>query len=148
MNRHILLVEDNEDDVFIMRQAAKRAGVENPMHTAEDGRCAIAYLSGEDKYSDRAKFPLPTLVLLDLKLPHMTGHEVIQWIRTQSPFRNLLVVVLTASKDAADIEEAYRAGANSYLVKPSRVDDLRDLVKSLADYWLHKNEPPQCCDPR
>jgi CheY-like chemotaxis protein len=142
MNGNILLVEDNEDDVFMMRQAKKRAGIESPMHIAEDGRRAIAYLSGKDEFRDRGKFPLPTLVLLDLKLPHVTGHEVIEWIRKQSPFRTLLIVVLTASKDSSDIDAAYRAGANSYLVKPSRVDDLCDLVKSIADYWLRKNEPP------
>jgi CheY-like chemotaxis protein len=142
MNRHILLVEDNEDDAFLMCQAKSKAGIPNPMHIARDGRRAIAYLKGEDEFHDRIKFPLPTLILLDLKLPYVTGHEVLQWIRTQSLVPTSLVVVLTASKDASDIEAAYRAGANSYLVKPSCLDALRDLVISTMDYWLARNEPP------
>ncbi len=142
MNRHILLVEDNEDDVFLMEQAKKRAGVTSPMHVVDHGAKAIAYLNGEEEFGDRQKFPIPNLVLLDLKLPYVTGHEVLRWIRRESRFQTMLVIVLTSSGDSMDIDTAYRLGANSYLVKPSTVDELRDLVGSLADYWLRRNCPP------
>jgi CheY-like chemotaxis protein len=142
LNRTILLVEDNEDDVFMMNRAFKKAHITNPVQLVADGQSAINYLSGEGHYHDRHQFPFPSLVLLDLKLPIKTGHEVLQWIRERPEFNSLLVVVLTTSAENIDVEKAYRHGANSYLVKPPSAEALLDMVKALKLYWLEFNEIP------
>jgi CheY-like chemotaxis protein len=136
----ILLVEDNEDDIFFMKRAMKSAAVENQLQVVTDGQQAIDYLQGAGKFSDRTQFPLPILVLLDLKLPHKSGHEVLRWIRDQSKFETLVVIVLTTSRETSDIEEAYRLGANAYLVKPPGAPELIEIVKSLKQFWLTHNE--------
>jgi CheY-like chemotaxis protein len=142
MIRTILLVEDNEDDVFLMRQSIKKAKITNPLQTVEDGREVLNYLQGFGKFNDRAEFPLPFLILLDLKLPLLSGLEVLRWIRERPEFETMLVVVLTASQEERDVDSAYRMGANSYLVKPPSVEKLDEMTKSLGDYWLGKNVPP------
>jgi CheY-like chemotaxis protein len=138
----ILLVEDNEDDVFFMERAKAEASVRNPMHVARNGQEAVDYLEGNGKYADRNQYPLPFLVLLDLKLPFMPGLDVLKWIREHPQLKTMLVVVLTSSKADSDIDSAYRLGANSYLVKPPTPVLLTDIVKSLGDYWILKNQAP------
>ncbi len=142
MSNTILLVEDNEDDVLFLRRALKMAGVPHPLQVVEDGRKAIDYLEGTGDYANRAEFPLPCLVLLDLKLPRIMGLDVLKWIREQPGLEPLPIIVLTSSQEPSDIQRAYRLGANSYLVKPSSTDKLVDLVKSFSDYWLRHNTPP------
>lgn len=142
MTKTILLVEDNEDDVFFMREACRKAAITNPMQCVEDGQQALDYLQGSGKYADRVKYPLPFLVLLDLKLPLVPGLDVLDWIRNHPPFETMLVVVLTSSREDRDVDTAYRIGANSYLVKPPTAEKLHELVKSLGEYWLRHNEPP------
>ena len=141
MTGTILLVEDEENDVFFMQQAMKTAGVLNPIRVASDGRQAIDYFKGTGKFVNREEFPLPYLVLLDLKLPHMMGLDVLKWIRQESEVA-AIVVVLTSSKEEADIATAYRLGANGYLVKPPDVNQLTDMAKSIKDFWLTQNTPP------
>jgi CheY-like chemotaxis protein len=136
----ILLVEDSEDDVFLMKRALQKAGITNPLFVSEDGQDAIDYLSGAGPYTDRAQFPIPALVFLDLKLPQIRGHEVLAWIREQPHFHNLVVVVLTSSNEPHDLKESYRLGANSYVVKPPTADQLLDLAKAFKWYWLEYNE--------
>ena len=136
----ILLVEDNEDDVFLMQRALKGAKISNPLHVVEDGREAVNYLSAEGKYADRAAYPIPSIVFLDLKLPMLRGHEVLAWIRSQPQLENVVVVVLTSSNEPSDLKEAYRLGANSYVVKPPTAEQLLDLAKAFKWYWLHFNE--------
>ena len=102
----ILQVEDDPNDVFFLHKAMKKAGVPNPIQVASDGQ-AIDYLKGAGKFADRAEFPLPCLVLLDLKLPYVMGLEVLRWIRKDSATATLPVVILSASAQEADIEEAY-----------------------------------------
>jgi CheY-like chemotaxis protein len=135
----ILLVDDNEDDVFLMQRAIQAAQISNPVHILEDGREAIHYLAGDGKYSNRAEFPLPSIVFLDLKLPFKSGHEVLQWIRSQPQLETLVVVVLTSSNEPGDIKRCYALGANSYLVKPPTPEQLIDLAKSFKEYWLEFN---------
>ena len=118
VNHTILLVEDNEDDVFLMRRALDEARVTAGLQIVEDGQQAVDYLSGAGKYSNRSQYPLPKLVFLDLKLPLKSGHEVLTWIREQPDFESLVVIVLTSSDQPSDIRISYRLGANSYLVKP------------------------------
>jgi CheY-like chemotaxis protein len=135
-----LLVEDSEDDVFLMKRALKNAGIVNPLYVAEDGQEAIDYLAGRGQYLDRAKHPLPALVFLDLKLPQIRGHDVLAWIREQPELENLVVVVLTSSSEPRDLKESYRLGANSYVVKPPTAEQLLDMAKAFKWYWLEYNE--------
>jgi CheY-like chemotaxis protein len=141
-SKTILLVEDNPDDVFFMECAKKEVGIQNPMHVAENGQLALDYLSGANHFQDREKYPLPFMVLLDLKLPFVSGLEVLKWIRERPEFKTILVVILTSSREDKDVDTAYRLGANSYLVKPPTAQMLNDLIKSVKDYWILKNEAP------
>ena len=120
----------------------KKARIANPIHHASDGQQAIDYLQGAGKFADREQFPLPGLVLLDLKLPYVMGLEVLRWIR-QQPRTPPIVIVLTASAENADIAEAYRLGANAFLVKPSEASKLEDIVKAIKDFWLTHNTLPE-----
>ena len=141
MTRPILLVEDEEGDVFFMQRAMQTADVLNPLRVASDGQEAIDYFKGTGKFVNREEFPLPCLVLLDLKLPRVMGLDVLKWIR-QQPEVAVIVVILSSSKEEADIATAYRLGANGYLVKPSDVSQLTDMAKSIKDFWLTHNTPP------
>ncbi|HTG44487.1 MAG TPA: response regulator [Verrucomicrobiae bacterium] len=135
----ILLVEDNEDDVFLMKRALQAAGIINPLHVAEDGEQAVQYLSGQARFADREKFPIPAIVFLDLKLPLKRGLDVLAWIRQQEDFANIVVVVLTSSNEPADLKQAYKLGANSYVVKPPTAAQLMELAKAFKWYWLQFN---------
>src|ERR1051325_8386004 len=135
-NRALLLVEDNEDDVFLMRRALKGANVANPLFVAEDGQQALDYLGGVGKYNDRGRYPLPAVVFLDLKLPLISGHDVLAWIRRQAELDNVIVIVLTSSNEASDLNRCYSLGANSYLVKPPTPEQLEELAKAFRWYWL------------
>jgi CheY-like chemotaxis protein len=141
-NQPILYVEDEQDDVFLMEHAWREAGGINPLKTVNDGEQAVQYLSGEGKYADRDEYPLPMFVLLDLKLPKLHGLDVLKWIRQQSATQTLPVIILSSSSRAEDIRTAYARGANSYLTKPSHVEDLMEMVASLKDYWLGRNQLP------
>jgi CheY-like chemotaxis protein len=136
----ILLVEDNEDDVFLMNRALREAGVENPMQVVEDGQQAVDYLSGNGPFADRTAHPLPVIVFLDLKLPIMMGLEVLAWIRSNPAFADIVVVVLTSSNEPSDLKEAYRLGANSYVVKPPDAAQLLDMARAFKWYWLKFNK--------
>lgn len=139
-SRHtVLLVEDNLDDVLLTRRAFRKAGIAAALHVAGDGDEAVAYLGGEGGFADRAAHPLPELVLLDWKLPRRSGREVLEWVRGQARFDTLPIVVLTSSREQEDIDQAYAAGANSYIQKPVLLDKLADLSARLHAYWLLTN---------
>jgi CheY-like chemotaxis protein len=142
MSDTILLVEDEVNDVFFMKRAFLEIGLVNPMQVVTDGREAINYLSGKDAYADRERFPVPCLVLLDLKLPRVMGLEVLKWIREQSELKTLIVIILSSSQLTPDIEWAYRLGANAYLVKPSTPPELRELATGIKLFWLKLNHGP------
>lgn len=148
MTHHtVLLVEDDENDVFFMQRAFREAGIVTPLKIAADGRQAIDYLSGTGKYSNRAEWPLPCLVLLDLKLPYVLGLDVLKWLRSHPEFKSIIVVVLTSSRQDSDIERAYALGANSYLVKPPDVQQLVAMVKKIKEYWIETNQiGPPCVE--
>jgi CheY-like chemotaxis protein len=135
----ILLVEDNGDDVFFMQRAAKSAGVENPMHVVTDGSQAIEYLSGAGEFANREVHPLPCVVLLDLKLPGMSGLDVLAWMRGRPELTTSVVIVLTTSREPRDIREAYRLGANAYLVKPTSPAQLTELLSAIKIFWINHN---------
>jgi CheY-like chemotaxis protein len=117
-NNTLLLVEDNSDDIFLMRRALKKSGLELPVQIVTDGKQALDYLSGAGAYADREQFPRPAWVFLDLKLPYINGFEVLEWIRSDATNRYLDVVILTSSPEERDKETAQRLGACAYLVKP------------------------------
>ena len=137
----ILLVEDNDDDVFLMRHALAAAGVSNPTVVVESGQRAVDYLSGAGEFHDRSKYPMPVIVFLDLKLPLMSGHEVLGWIRAQRQLESLTVVVLTSSDEPSDVRRSYSLGANSYLMKPLTARQLLDLAKAFNWSWLERTQP-------
>jgi CheY-like chemotaxis protein len=143
----ILVVEDREDDILLIQKAFDKAGVANPVHFVRSGDEALAYLSGEWKYANRAEYPLPVLVLLDLKLPGMDGFEVLAWIRRQEGLRALPVVVLTSSMALSDVNRAYQLGANSFFVKELEFQNSVELSRLLQNYWLAKARTPQTSRP-
>jgi CheY-like chemotaxis protein len=143
----ILVVEDREDDILLLRTAFRKAGLLNPIHFVRDGEEAVAYLRGEGKYASRAEYPLPDLMLLDLKLPRMDGIEVLKWVRQQEGIRGLPVVVLTSSERIQDVNRAYEFGANSFFVKEIDFDNLVSLNQVLHRYWLKTARRPETSRP-
>lgn len=135
----ILLVEDNRDDIELIEYAFGKAGIANPVAVVTDGDSAVAYVEGQGAYADRRAHPLPSLFLLDLKLPKRSGFEVLGRIRATEATRRTPVVVLTSSNQELDIRQAYDLGANSYLVKPVGHDALLVMVRSLEAYWIKLN---------
>jgi CheY-like chemotaxis protein len=143
----ILLVEDREDDILLVRKAFGRGGIDNPLQIVRDGDEAIHYLEGAGPYSNRAEYPLPDLILLDLKLPTVDGFEVVRWIRRQPTFGSIPVVVLTSSDAIRDVNRAYALGANSFLVKPLDFDNFIETAKVLKSYWLKAIKRPEASRP-
>ena len=132
----ILYAEDEQDDVFFMRRAFQAAGVANELVTVPDGQLAIEYLS---VLGTADPLLMPCLVLLDLNLPSKSGLEVLKWIRSRLMFCTLPVLVMSSSDQDSDIQRAYAAGVNGYLVKPGNPQKLQSMVKALKDYWLTYN---------
>jgi CheY-like chemotaxis protein len=133
----ILIVEDNPDDRDLLARAFRKAKVETPLHFAVDGDEALAFLDGAGSVPDR---PRPVVVLLDLKLPRRSGFEVLEWIKGHPILRGVPVIILTSSRENIDLKRAYDLGANSYLVKPARPDELLRMVEQIDAYWLGLNE--------
>lgn len=129
----ILLVEDESNDALLLERAFRRANLSPNLKVVTDGEQAVEYLEGKGKFSDRAEFPIPSLLLLDLKLPRRSGLEVLEWIRQQDTFKEMPVIVLTSSRHTADIDKAYDLGATSYMAKPEgNFDELAEMVKKLG----------------
>jgi CheY-like chemotaxis protein len=138
----ILIVEDDPDDVLLLNRAFKKAGLANPVRVVTDREQAVAYLESRAEYADRHAYPMPVLVLLDCKLPKRSGLEVLSWMRTIQHLHGLPVVILTSSREQEDIAAAYRAGANSYVLKPVDFDRLIEPAKGLNSYWTLLNVRP------
>jgi two-component system, response regulator len=141
-SRFILLVEDNPSDIGLTRRALQQSRVTNGLIVAEDGREALDYLFATGAHAGREAGSLPTLVLLDLKLPRVSGLEVLQQIRAAPRTRRLPVVVLTSSQEEQDIIASYDLGANSYIRKPVDFIQFAEAIRQLGLYWLVLNEPP------
>ncbi len=141
-NQFILLAEDDPNDVLLIQRAFQKAGMKNVLKVVRDGEQAIEYLSGRDQYANRERFPLPYLLLLDLKMPGTDGFEVLQFLRGVPELRRLLVVVLTSSNLQADVDRAYELGANSYLVKPVEFEEMVNLIQRFESYWTEINRTP------
>jgi len=141
-NSPILVVEDDENDAFIVKRALLEAGVSCPIQFCKDGLHAQAYLSGKDLYTDRTQFPLPWLVMTDLKMQRMDGLEFLEWLRGYSGCSYIPTLVLSASRQLSDVEAAYRLGANSYLVKPTGFRELVEMMKQVLGFWAISEKPP------
>jgi len=137
----ILLVDDSENDLALMRNAFKKSKRSQSLQEVRNGEEAIAYLKGEGQYCDRNKFPLPTLMLLDLNLPKKNGFEVLTWVRAQPVLKRLAITILSASSLSEDMENAFYLGANSFLVKPSDLESLEVVMRCLCD-WVQINHFP------
>lgn len=141
MTAKILWVEDDPDDVDLIGRAIRKAGLDRPA-LVRDGREAVAYLSGSGPYADRILHPFPTLVLLDLKLPKMSGFEVLQWIREHEETSRVPVVMFTSSNERADVDRAYNLGANAYLLKSVDHEQLVETLRRVRAFWLDLNLNP------
>jgi CheY-like chemotaxis protein len=142
INKTILLVEDNFDDVELTLHALKKNNIKNDVKVVNDGAEALDFLFGTGKYSDRDLMKMPSIILLDLKLPKVDGLEVLRRIRANKLTKLLPVVILTSSKEAQDIESGYQLGVNSYVRKPVDFNQFSEAVSHLGLYWLLLNETP------
>ncbi len=143
----ILLVEDSENDLLLMRSAFKKAGSVFPLREVRNGEEAIAYLKGEGPYQDRTAFPLPTVMLLDLNMPRLDGFDVLFWVRNQPLLKRLTIIILSASLHGDDVAHAFDLGANSFLVKPTNLEALAAMIRSLCD-WIRINHFPPLLETR
>jgi CheY-like chemotaxis protein len=148
MRKTVLVADDDVNDISLLKRAFLRAGIDVHLRVARDGEEVIQYLHGDEPYADRDEFPMPRLLILDLKMPRTDGFEVLEWVRKQEDLRRLLVVVMTSSDEPEDVDRAYDLGANSFLRKP---DDFMNLIKisqKLHDYWMETNLGPDCSHHR
>src|SRR5512133_677196 len=132
----ILYAEDEETDVYLFRMALKKCGRDHQLMHVPDGQETMDYLSGQGVYSNRAKYPFPNLVLLDLKMPRASGLEVLEWMHGNSEFKSVPAVMLTSSDHPSDIETAKRRGAAEYLIKPHDMSSLVQIVREIDARWL------------
>jgi CheY-like chemotaxis protein len=145
MTKHILYVEDEESDAFLLQHSFHQIGLTDPFQLVTDGDQAIQYLSGEGLYADRQRFPMPCLILLDLNLPCKNGFEVLEW-RRHHPVAGLIpVIIFTSSTNPEDIRRAYTLGAAAYIVKLPEPQKWTQRACAIRDFWLEQNTPPPPC---
>ena len=136
----VLLAEDDPDDVLLTQISFEKARLANPLQIVRDGEEALEYLGGEGKFANREKYPLPILLLLDLKMPKLNGFQVLEWLKSHPEIGHIPVAIMTSSAHDPDISRAYALGADSYLIKPPDAKALLALVQRLHAYWLIVNE--------
>jgi DNA-binding response OmpR family regulator len=138
----ILLVEDNETDIILIKRAFRKSYIANPLQVVKTFQAAKDYILGKNEFSDRTIYPTPVMILLDLKLPDGSGLDFLKWKNEKANYKRIPVIVLTGSQNDEDINKAYDLGANSYIVKPVNFGRLIDMVKSLENYWFVLNKKP------
>jgi CheY-like chemotaxis protein len=144
MEHVLLLVEDDDADAMLIGRAIRKAQISVRLERVKDGDEAVDYLDGRTVYADRVRYPRPSVVLLDIKLPRRNGFEVISWIRGQpTPLSRTVIVMFTSSGRSADINRAYELGANSYLRKPDQHSDLVEAISTFNDFWLSRCALPE-----
>jgi CheY-like chemotaxis protein len=137
----ILIAEDNPDDVFLLKRALRRNGAESNVYIVEDGQEAIDYLRREPPFDDRFKYPFPSVIYTDLKMPRVSGLEVIRWLKEHPDCGVIPVIVFSASQQDEDIKQAYQLGANAYLVKPTTLDQLTEMIRVTMEFWKMCQKP-------
>lgn len=140
--RPILLVEDDANDVLLCQHAFKEARVPNPLVIARDGAEAIEYIEGAGKFADRSLFPLPLVVVLDLKMPRVSGFEFLEWLREQPDHERFVVIICSSSNIPGDVERAYALGAHGFVLKPYTITERTELWISFKNWWLRFNQFP------
>lgn len=138
----ILLVEDDDNDMFFVRRATESTGAGHALHGVHNGEEAIHYLRGEEGFSDRKKFPLPNVILTDLKMPQMDGFDFLDWLRSNPQYAVIPVIVYSSSHLEQDIRKAYSLGANSYITKPTSISEMAEILKVICEYWSRCECPP------
>ena len=138
----ILVAEDEVNDVMLLQRAFAQARVKAPIYFAQDGQEVMDYLEGKAPFDNPVEYPLPNLLLLDLRLPRVSGFEVLEWLRGHPTLNRLLVVVFSESGEARDVTRAYSLGANAYIFKPREADELVRIVERLQNYWLNIHAEP------
>jgi len=132
----VLLVEDDLNDIFLVKRAFKSAHILNPLQIVTDGEEAISYLRGEGKYADRRAHPLQKLIVMDIKMPRRSGFEVLEWVKgKRGPLKRIPVVIVSSSNDPTDINRAYELGANAYMIKPMDYRAVEHLFETITRYW-------------
>lgn len=131
----LLVAEDSDADVFLLKRAFAKTGVKFSPRFVTDGQEAVDYLSGNGEFGNRDEYPMPALVILDLKMPRMNGFDVLKWLKSDHNLRATPVVILSSSDEADDVKHAYFLGASSYVVKPSDLRQLEELVRAIEWYW-------------
>jgi CheY-like chemotaxis protein len=139
---HILLAEDDENDALLMQRAFSKTGERITVTVIRNGQDVIDYLQGTNGYVNRTRFPLPDLLLLDLKMPQRNGFEVLEFVKTHAELKRIPTVLLSSSRQHRDIVKAYDLRANSYLVKPTAFTDLLKLTQNIYSYWFNTNLLP------
>ena len=139
----ILLVEDNPQDAELMIRALRKQNLANQIHIAEDGAEALDFINCREKYSDRDQTKSPKVIFLDLKLPKVSGLEVLQELKSNPLTQTIPVVIVTSSREDPDIKKAYELGVNSYVVKPVEFQDFMQAMAQIGLYWLLINEAPK-----
>lgn len=139
---HILLVEDNRLDIELTLDAFREARLGNSVYVAKNGTEALDYLYGREQYADREKYPLPDIILLDLKMPGIDGFEVLRRVKAEPEIKRIPVIILTSSREEGDLALSYDCGANSYLVKPVSFEGFLKVVEQVQDYWIILNMGP------
>ena len=131
----VLVAEDSDDDAFLLTRAFRKAGIGNPVHVCRDGQETIDYLSGAEKFQDRTAYPLPTMLLLDLKMPKVSGFEVLEWLEHHEALRELRAAVLSSSDHPSDMKRACELGAWFYFVKPATPEGLVEMARQVQENW-------------
>jgi Response regulator containing CheY-like receiver, AAA-type ATPase, and DNA-binding domains len=141
----LLLADDDENDVVFFREAleeaAQKASVPVRLAVTHDGEEALQYLKGEGEFSDRAKYPFPQIVVTDLKMPRLTGLDVLAWLKEHEEYQRMPKILMSASCEECDVDEAYRLGVNTFFQKPVSLTQFRELVYHLVCYWAHTERP-------
>jgi len=138
----VLRVDDNPDDLLLFQLAWEKSRVANPIHCSASRTEAVEYLEGRGKFADREGFPLPAVIVIDMRLPDGNATQFLRWLRAHPKLNKLVVIVLSGTALQEDVNEAYRSGANSFLLKSPNSRDLQDTVRLIQSYWLGQNLPP------
>jgi CheY-like chemotaxis protein len=147
-NQVVLSVDDNDVDGALLERAFKRCNIPSRLFRVSEGPQAMAYLTGHGIYADRDQYPLPDLILLDLVMPKMSGTEVLKWIREQPELRKTAVLIFTSSEKPEDVKSTTKLGAQGYLVKPTKFEDLKNMVRTIYSEWLDKGKKGKTASAR
>lgn len=131
----LLVAEDSKDDAFLLERALRQTGVAINATFVTDGQEAVNYVEGLGEFSDRQRYPVPAVIMLDLKMPRLDGFDVLEWLKSQPDHRRTPVIIFSSSDNRGDIDRAYNLGASCYLTKPAATGEMPDLVRVLDAYW-------------